>query len=278
MRRFLFAAMCVGLAGGAPAPAAAADLSDIPFLRGALTERAPLSRTVWQGFYAGGQAGYGTSDADFTNSTRDLAARMLAVTALETEGQVSTWPLMGRVSKHGTGFGAFAGYNMQWDDAVIGFEANYLHGAFGGSDSDSMSRVFSTSNGYTNSVTYAGSGNVAIRDLGSMRMRAGWSWNGLLPYAFAGAALGMADITRTATVSGVQVNTAAQPGFTNIPFNYTLTSAQPNHFIYGYALGVGVDVMLFGGLFVRGEWEYLKFVAPVNTSVSAVRGGVGYKF
>ena len=30
------------------------------------------------------------------------------------------------------GYGAFAGYNWQWEDVVLGLEANYLHGSFGG--------------------------------------------------------------------------------------------------------------------------------------------------
>ena len=37
-------------------------------------------------------------------------------------------------------------------------------------------------------------------------------------------------------------------------------------------------MMLYEGLFLRAEWEYLKFAAPIDTSVSTVRGGVGYKF
>jgi len=37
-------------------------------------------------------------------------------------------------------------------------------------------------------------------------------------------------------------------------------------------------VMLIGGLFARGEFEYAKFVTPVNTAVSKVHAGLGYKF
>jgi len=36
--------------------------------------------------------------------------------------------------------------------------------------------------------------------------------------------------------------------------------------------------MLAGGLFMRGEWEYLKFVGPIDTSINTVRGGLGYRF
>jgi opacity protein-like surface antigen len=36
--------------------------------------------------------------------------------------------------------------------------------------------------------------------------------------------------------------------------------------------------MVFGNLFLRGEWEYLRFTSPVDTTINTVRAGVGYKF
>jgi hypothetical protein len=36
--------------------------------------------------------------------------------------------------------------------------------------------------------------------------------------------------------------------------------------------------MMFGNAFLRGEVEYLKFAAPIDTSVTTVRGGLGMKF
>jgi opacity protein-like surface antigen len=55
MRRFLLVAvMC-----GAASVAQAADMPDLPFLRGSLTDG--LSGKVnWQGYYVGGQASYGS--------------------------------------------------------------------------------------------------------------------------------------------------------------------------------------------------------------------------
>ena len=53
---------------------------------------------------------------------------------------------------------------------------------------------------------------------------------------------------------------------------------QNSHLLWGYTFGGGADVMLIGGLFARGEFEYTKYAAPINTSVATVRAGVGYKF
>ena len=44
---------------------------------------------------------------------------------------------------------------------------------------------------------------------------------------------------------------------------------------YGW---IGVDIKLVGGLFMRAEWEYVRFVDQVDTSVNTVRAGLGYKF
>ena len=54
MRRFLLAAvMCVTAMSGARA----ADLSDLPILRGPVGLSS--TRVNWQGYYAGGQGGFG---------------------------------------------------------------------------------------------------------------------------------------------------------------------------------------------------------------------------
>ena len=44
-----------------------------------------------------------------------------------------------------------------------------------------------------------------------------------------------------------------------------------NHLIYGYPAGLGMDVNLIGGLFLRAEWEYVRFTSAVDTSINTVR-------
>ena len=58
----------------------------------------------------------------------------------------------------------------------------------------------------------------------------------------------------------------------------TSTHVLHNHLIYGYTAGLGVDINLIGGLFLRAEWEYIRFAATVDTSINTVRAGLGYKF
>jgi len=271
MRRFGVAAILVAMVQSASA-------ADLPILRGSYTEPSFRSSRNWEGFYVGGQAGYGVTDSDFTNSTKDLTAKMLANTTIENQFSISSWPLMSSASNHNKAFGGFVGYNMQWENAVVGVEANYMHGSFGASSSGAMSRSLVASDGYTYGVTSASTGSMMLNDFGSVRVRGGYVWGDALPYAFVGVGLGRGTFNQTSHVYGVAVNSSAQPGFTNIPFDYFATDNKNNRLLFGYSVGVGLDYMLLGGLFVRAEWEYTQFQAPVDTIVNTVRGGVGYKF
>jgi outer membrane immunogenic protein len=268
MRKLLLAAVMFGAATGAQA----ADMPD--FLHGSL----PAGPVNWQGFYVGGQGAVGESDMNFSNATQSVAANLLADTAIEASGQVSSWPVGGKVSTRGTGFGGFVGYNSQWDSVVLGLEFNYLHGKFGGSQTDSRGLSFVDSLGYTDSVNYQATSTIAISDMGTFRARAGYAIGSFLPYMFGGVALGQADIVRTVNISGVAENVNAAPGFTVIPISYNASVGQYSHLIYGYSGGVGVDMMLMSCLFLRAEWEYVRFTSAIDTDVNTFRVGLGYKF
>jgi outer membrane immunogenic protein len=274
MRRLLLAAMMFGAVSGAQA----ADMPDLPILRGGFTDGLTTAKANWQGFYIGGQGGLGTSDMNFTGATKTVAAHLLAGTAIDGFGSVSSWPLGGKVSTHGNGFGGFAGYNSQWDDVVVGVELSYMHGKFGGSQTDSMSRFFGAGGGYTDSVTYQSIGTMAISDIATLRGRAGYAAGAFLPYLFGGVAMGQADIIRTAHIFGNQINPNVAPPFDNVPFDVSATDGRYSHFIYGYSAGLGVDVQLLSCLFLRAEWEYVRFASQVDTNVNTVRIGLGYKF
>ena len=63
-----------------------------------------------------------------------------------------------------------------------------------------------------------------------------------------------------------------------MPFDVSATDAQNSHLIYGYSGGLGVDIMLMSCLFLRAEWEYVRFTSTIETSINTVRVGLGYKF
>jgi outer membrane immunogenic protein len=265
MRRVLLAAAMFAMS----ASAQAADMPD--FLRGSLDGSA--TTVNWQGFYVGGQAGYGTADMTFSGSTAPIVNNLLAGTVLNPGGSISSLPLGGKVSVHGDGFGGFAGYNSQWTDVVLGVELSYLHASFNGGASGSAARFFTDANGFTDTVTNQSSSSISISDMGTFRVRGGYAVGCFLPYLFGGIALGQANIVNSAHVFGTQVM-----GAQNIPFNLSATNGSFSHMIYGYSAGLGVDINLVGGLFMRAEWEYVRFTDQVDVNINTVRAGLGYKF
>ena len=273
MRRVLLTVLLTAFAGSAQA----GSLFDAPVLRGAIVDAGPVN---WQGFYVGVQGGAGASNMNFTGATNNLAAQLLTNTTIENEYKVSSWPLMGRTSARGAGYGGFFGYNMQWDEAVISGEASYLHGEFGGATAGSMSRLFTTSDGYSNSVTSKANAEILVHDMMTFRVRGGYTWGRALPYMFAGASLGYADIVRSAsiTAAGTYIGSAAPPPPNYGPVTVSAVDQKLNQFVVGYSAGFGADFMLFGDVFLRAEYEYLRFTASTDVQINTIRGGLGVKF
>jgi outer membrane immunogenic protein len=270
MRRLLLAAVMFGTAAGAHA----ADMPD--FLRGSLPA-GPAPTVNWRGFYVGGQYGYGSSDENFNGATSNMIAPLVANNVIQQTG-VAAWNIgLGKQSARTSAFGGFAGYNSQWDDVVLGLEASYLHGNFGGSSSGSEGPlVFPLSDGLFHAVGATSQASISISDMATFRARAGYAYGSFLPYVFAGGALGNADITRSVRVTDA-LSTSQLGPFAQVP-DLTSNDTEHNHLVYGYTAGVGVDINLIGCLFMRAEWEYTRFTATVDTSINTVRAGLGYKF
>lgn len=274
MRRFLMVAMMFGAVTGAHA----ADLSDLPILRGSYTEGLTTTKVNWQGFYIGGQGGYGSSDENFAGTNRNMLTALLDHNVIQ-EMQVAQWNLgLGKQSARAPGYGGFTGYNWQWDDVVIGLEGSYLHGTFGGANHAMKALVSGTalSDGLFHSVAVDSSAAISVSDLATLRARAAYAWGCFLPYMFGGVALGNGDISHSVTVHDA-VSGAISGPFTSLA-TLNATDAVHNHLVYGYTGGLGVDVNLIGGLFMRAEWEYIRFTSSVDTSINTVRAGLGYKF
>jgi outer membrane immunogenic protein len=268
MRLFLLAAVMFGAVSTAHA-------ADMPFLRGGFTDGLTRTTTNWQGFYVGGQGGLGTSDMDFTKATGPELQKLLFNTAILPDGGLADWPVGSPASVHGNGYGAFVGYNWQWDDIVVGMELNYMHGKFGGGQTEQQTRVFIDGTGALDNITYQAIAKVNLTDVGSLRGRAGYSMGIFLPYAFGGVALGQADIIRTARIVGTQTNQTTKQVF---PIDISVTDAQNSKFVNGYVGGLGMDVMLMSCLFLRAEWEYARYTPIIPVTVNTARFGLGYKF
>ena len=282
MRRVMRLVMCA-LSVSAFAPRALAD--DFDVLRGAQPV-APATFTRWSGFYFGGQVGYSNALADFSGATEPLLAYSLRELYLENEDNASSWPVLGNASASGISFGGFAGYNTQWQDLILGIEADYTQASFGslaGSASPIGRQV--TAGPYLDDVDITGSGSLHIDDYASLRARAGYVLGNFLPYGFAGFALGWGNYAITSVVEGQQSTTtvpcnAKMSPTTCVDFSYTNSLGKSLALFYGFTAGGGIDIALTANIFVRGEFEYAQF-APVSGIVAEImtaRVGAGLKF
>ena len=269
MRGFLLAAAMFATMSCAQA----ADMPD--YLRGSV---GPTPTVNWRGFYLGGQAGYGSSDESFGGSNSNMLAALIANDVIQQMG-VAQWNLqLGKNSARSSGYGAFAGYNWQWDDVVAGLEMSYLHGSYGGASTATAGPLVGgpLSDTFFHSVSVNSTDSIAISDMATFRARAAYAYGCFLPYMFGGFALGNANISSSVTVNDAAGLTRfgnfiqLQPLFAD--------NAVHNHLVYGYTAGLGIDINLIGGLFMRAEWEYLRFTAQVDTNINTVRAGLGYKF
>lgn len=272
MRRVLWAAAMFAMSVGAQA----ADMPDV--LRGSFVgSPGPVN---WQGFYVGGQGAWAASAQTFTGKTMDFSVQPGTIggsVVSQLPGLTVPIPI-GTTWHSTTGFGLFTGYNWQWDDVIAGAEMSYLHGNFGGSVSAVRQFVSAAalSDGLFHNPLVTSTSSITVTDYATFRARGAYAYGCFLPYAFAGFALGYANISTSARIDDFVSATPVGPFSGLSPL--TGTSTGINHLIYGYTAGLGMDINLAGGFFMRGEWEYVRFAAQVDTHMNTLRAGLGYKF
>ena len=267
MRRFLLvAAMC-----GAASVAQAADMPDLPFLRGSFTEGLSTTAVNWEGFYIGGHAAYGASNMNFTDSgedrSRQAPEQRRAGSSSSTSRMAAAWarcrPMANRLRRilrlqfpverrrrrprtelhprqvrrlqHRQPMSRFVPVpgRLRWRDAMKSLAADeYLR---------------------------------QRDDPGPRRLR-----RRLLPALCVRRHRAGAGRTSTAAAD-VYVTISTSARCARLP-DYVPSRACTDdancHLIYGYAGGLGIDVMLVAGLFLRAEWEYRPLHVVESTPAS----------
>lgn len=255
----------------------------------------------WAGFYGGGSVGFTSSVVNFGQAAGPEIAFILRETAIEQDEQISNWSVLGERSPENTALGAFAGYNFEWNNVVVGAELDYFHAMLSASAANGLTRSFSDSGGlpaghnYYYTVTVGAESIFQMSNIGSFRARFGYEAGNFLPYTFVGFAMTRVSSTTAAAVSYTAVDypDSEQPPLTplcniNIPSATLCNTVVPaqgesnsqNSFAYGLTAGLGVDVGLTPNIFVRGEFEYIYFapVQGIQVSLTSARVGAGFKF
>src|ERR1700744_3286944 len=189
MRSLFVAAVMFGAMTGAQA----ADMPD--FLRGTL----PASNTPtrnWDGWYVGGQVGESWSNTDYSRTAVTQTNDLFRDTTLA--GPASELNVLGKVNEQSTAFGAFVGRNWQFDDVVVGVEANYNYmsslvsstgGSIGPIQVPEPGLVLPAGETGVDGVTLTGRSALQVHDQVTFRGRAGWATGDFLPYLFGGLAV-----------------------------------------------------------------------------------------
>lgn len=277
-------------------PAVAADQPVLPFLPqlGANAEPVAVEPAPafvpfagaakfadWRGFYVGGFGSYSDVGADFSEATRAPIAASLQQTEIESEFTPSNWQVLGSAFRGAGGFGGFVGYNSEYlgpyGKVVLGVEGDYEHAMLSlVAPNTPITRVQTLNSGTVDEISLTGSGTLSGLDFGTLRGRAGWDFNGVLPYVFAGLAVGDTNLNVTETTTLVQ--NFGKP--TAQTFVFPGTAGKSSEWLWGYAVGAGLDVAVTRHFFLRGEYEYVQFQPVANTpiNINSVRVGAAFKF
>lgn len=283
---------------GSVSAAHAADMPDLPVLRGGFTDGLSKTAHNWDGAYFGVHGGYTTDASDFSQSVVGLTNFIFRDSVLQQP--TASWSLMNKTNTQSTNFGAFVGRNWQWYDAILGLEGTYSH--FNNlytqtSGSNQLDIINPAGDVHPDNVAdhwnvkLTGTAAAQVKDMISLRGRVGWDGGDFMPYAFAGAAVGRMDVSRTVTsdVTLTQVTTTTIGGVTTISTNgpnpvpaqsQTQSQHRTNAFAVGWTAGLGLEYCIWQGLFARVEYEYVRFSPVMNTSVTlnSAHVGLGYKF
>ena len=270
--------------GALLSPAFAADY-DLPILRGSSEPPAPVltvgpaTFTRWSGFYFGGDLSFNNATADFGTATAPLVQFALQNTVVQQQFVPSQLQFLGKAADSAFGGGAFLGYNTQWQDLVLGVEANYTHTSLNTAtatpSSFQIARAFNPPAGNVTSVSLNhASGQMGLTDYAEARGRAGYVVGNLLPYGFVGVVVGRRSYnvsTRVDLFCGV---------FECVGFPLTPGAGQSNLLLWGYSVGAGLDWALTPNIFLRGEFDFDQFAPLSNISLALISGrvGVGVKF
>ncbi|MCP1550888.1 MULTISPECIES: outer membrane protein [Methylorubrum] len=284
-------------------PALAADL-DYGVLRGYDDDYpAPAPLIDWSGFYVGGHGGYSSAALGFSNAFQPIVANALRNTVAEAEMSASHLLAARATHSGGASYGVFAGVNYQFEDVVVGLEADYTY--FGQSENtfDRIARTMITKDEFLTTVNLDGYSSTKIQDYGTVRGRLGYAFGNLLPFITGGAAVGRATVTDTVTVQNYGYNnntynsnqTGTTKSFINnygysvfyqdfppgsIPAPGTVHGTTKKVTVVGLAVGGGLEYAITPNFLLRGEYQYVLFndFQGHKAELNTVRGGAAIKF
>ncbi|RXT52453.1 hypothetical protein B6S44_16885 [Bosea sp. Tri-44] len=241
-------------------------------------------RFDWSGFYFGGGAGVSETKFKPGEGLRALANSAFRNTDLAAERDMGSF-INDLPDKRdsGTQFFGIAGYNYLFDDVVLGLEADYTRAGHEYRVRDFISRRSTMAAGHAYGWSMATDQAAKLNDYATLRLRMGWAAGRIMPFATIGAALGRFNTTSTIdadttiiTNPGLPTETVSQA--TGYPLR--VGTLRKNTYAFGLAAGVGVDWALTDNLFLRAEYQIIRFaeIEGTTTTVNTGRVAAALKF
>lgn len=282
MSKAAAAAMLAGLLAFAT-PAGAADMA----LRGSLPAYEDTGPN-WSGIYGGVHGGIGSMTADTQAVARREAERLLnGLYYLNPTGGVAAPQFINidPVRASPLLFGVFAGYQQQYEDAVIGFEVDYTRVSRGGG-TRSWAQPFGVlyaQTGFTDSFSQRADVRATITDYVTARLRGGWAYGRVMPYMTGGLALvrGNTSVTYRAGISRIDTDATDAVDWTSAYSDIVNSTRTSNGTIgFGFVVGTGVEALLTNNIFARAEYQFLRVpsMGGLPVTLHTVRAGIGIKY
>ncbi len=267
--------------------ASVASAADLP-IKAPMYTKAPVIAPVtnWQGFYVGGNVGYGWDPASATfNPTTYVTTVLAGTTPTITDTGPDSGPVALSVHPKGWLGGGQLGYNWQQNSVVYGLEADIDWSGM----QDSASAPWFVNGSQPDNVFIRGQINLKqqLDYFGTLRGRLGWANDSLLLYGTGGLAWG--HVTTTFNVSNVTEPTLALTS-QQLAALQNGGYAQTSQLRWGFALGAGLEWMVAHNWSVKAEYLFIDLgdgstltipggSAQSNlTSMQVARVGLNYLF
>lgn len=273
------------LAGGIAlsGPAHAADMA----LRGSLPAYEDTGPN-WGGVYLGAFGGLGTMNIGTNAAAQNYITKVLNGYAFADASSqataISNITRLNPINASPKVFGAFFGYQAQYEDAVIGVEFDYtrLSGSNGGTSTFTPpASLVINGTSYTDRITPTTSLSASLQDYWTARVRGGWAFGRVMPFITGGIALarGSTSFTYSADCvrNGIDTNTGSTTCIGGVG---TATASERDKLGFGFAVGTGVEALVTNNIFLRAEYQYLRVpsLAGVPVTLQTVRAGLGVKY
>jgi outer membrane immunogenic protein len=237
-------------------------------------------RFDWSGFYVGGGAGISDTKFKPSKGVGDLVNYAYRNTAIAQQNNLSDL-VQNLTEKQDSGatFFGFMGYNYLFGDVTLGFEADYTRSDHSYGLRDYISREYARPGVPTDrqGISVASNQGATLNDYATARLRMGWAYGRLMPYMTVGGAVG-----RFNTVSEIYTDTQFRTN-AGLPtesiqqidgYPLTVGSRKKNVYAFGLSAGAGVDWALTDNLFLRAEYQIVRFAEVEGTTVTVNTGRV----